>query len=372
MLKVGITGQAGFIGTHLFNYLSLRTNELILIPFDDKYFQDNEKLRSWVVKCDVILHLAAINRHDDQSVLYNTNIHLVNQLINVLEETDRKPHVIFSSSSQENRENKYGKSKKDGRNLFIKWAARNDAQFTGMIIPNVFGPFGNPYYNSVIATFCHQLTHSKEPQIETDGNLKLIYVQELAKEIYKIITSGTGSDEYHVPHTSEKRVSEILKILENFKVTYFEEGIIPELKDSFEVNLFNTFRSYFDLKSKYPVMLLKKTDERGFFVELAKLEIGGQISFSHTKPGITRGNHFHTRKIERFTVIKGEALIRLRRIGDSEVQDFYLSGDNPSYVDIPIWYTHNIANIGREELLTIFWVNEFYNENDPDTFFETV
>lgn len=372
MLKVGITGQAGFIGNHLFNYLSLRTKELIIIPFDDKYFHDDESLKSWTVQCDVIIHLAAINRHEDQSVLYDTNIQLVNQLINILEETHRTPHVIFSSSSQENRENEYGKSKKEGRDLFIKWAVRNDAQFTGMIIPNVFGPFGNPYYNSVIATFCYQLTHHNEPKIETDGNLKLIYVQELAEEIYKIVTSGKGSDEYHVLHTSEKKVSEILTLLEQFNVTYFESGIIPLFRDRFELNLFNTFRSYFDFKNKYPVILQKKTDERGFFVELAKLETGGQISFSSTKAGITRGNHFHTRKIERFTVIKGEAVIKMRRIGSSEVQDFHLSGDNPSYVDIPIWYTHNITNIGKEEMLTIFWINEFYNEDDPDTFFETV
>ena len=129
---------------------------------------------------------------------------------------------------------------------------------------------------------------------------------------------------------------------------------------------------YIDIKNHYPVKYIKNTDQRGAFVEVIRLNVGGQVSFSTTVAGITRGNHFHTRKIERFSVIKGNALIQLRQIGTTECFDLYLNGTEPSYVDMPVWYTHNIKNIGTEDLYTIFWINEFYDANDPDTFFETV
>jgi UDP-2-acetamido-2,6-beta-L-arabino-hexul-4-ose reductase len=251
MVKVGITGQSGFIGTHLYNYLSKKNIDLDIIPFEDSYFNDVSLLRSWVSKCDVIVHLAALNRHPDDSVIYSTNISLVKKLIDAMEVSGRTPHIIFSSSSQESRDNSYGKSKREGRELFINWARKNNALFTGMVIPNVFGPFGKPFYNSVVATFCYQLTHSEEPKIDIDGSLKLIYVNELADVIYRIITEKKSGEEFLVSHSYEKKVSEILKLLEEYKITYFEKGIMPGLNDQFEINLFSTFRPFSDLARSY-------------------------------------------------------------------------------------------------------------------------
>ena len=371
MFKIGITGQAGFVGTHLFNFLSLQQN-VTCIAFEDDFFKDQNILGNFVRQCDVIVHLAAMNRHNDPEVLYRTNIELVKQLISAIENVDVKPHVIFSSSTQEERDNIYGRSKKEGRTLFVNWAERNNASFTGLVIPNVFGPFGNRYYNSVIATFSHQLTHAEIPVIDNDGTLNLIYVSELVAEIWKIINENINQSIYTVPFTATKKVSEILELLKRFKIDYFENGIFPSLKDDFERNCFNTFRSYIDHKTFFPFHLTKHTDDRGSFVETVKLHQGGQVSFSTTKPEITRGNHFHTRKIERFAVIKGKARIDLRKIGTEEILSFELDGETPSYVDMPIWYTHNITNIGTEELYTIFWINEFFNPADPDTFFVAV
>jgi UDP-2-acetamido-2,6-beta-L-arabino-hexul-4-ose reductase len=269
----------------------------------------------------------------------------------------------------------YGRSKKEGRLLFEKWATNNNAKFTGLVIPNVFGPFGNPYYNSVIATFCHQLTRNEQPRIDVDGELKLIYVSELVAIIIAKICDTTDPENVSqliVPHTSTIKVSELLQKLEGFKYNYFEKGIIPDLNNAFDRNVFNTFLCYIDHKSFFPFHLKKNTDDRGSFVETVRLNSGGQVSFSTTVPGITRGNHFHTRKAERFAVIKGKALIELRRIGTTEVLAFELDGDQPSFVDMPIWHTHNIKNIGDEELYTIFWINEFFDPGDPDTFFENV
>ncbi len=270
--------------------------------------------------------------------------------------------------------------------MLAAWAEKNNAAFTGLVIPNVFGPFGHPYYNSVVATFCHQVTHNEQPKIEMDAVLKIIYIGELVNVVYEAVSgqrlavSGQSSvvsdqisaKEYKVPYTSEKKVSEILEQVIRFNTEYREKGIFPEIHDKFELNLFNTFRCYMNIDGHYPVKLSKNTDDRGSFVETIKTQLGGQVSFSTTKPGITRGNHFHTRKIERFAVIKGKARIQLRRIGTDKVINFELDGNEPSYVDMPIWFTHNITNIGEDELYTIFWINEFFDPGDPDTYYEAV
>jgi len=372
MPRIGITGQTGFIGTHLYNFFGLKNEEIERIPFEDSFFEDQSMLEEFVRKCDAIIHLAALNRHNDPQAIYDTNILLVNKLVNALEKTGSRPHILFSSSTQEERDNMFGKSKREGRNLLASWARKNNTPFTGLVIPNVFGPFGNPYYNSVVATFSHQLTHNEEPKIEIDAQLRLIYIGELVDIIYNLIRNKTADPEFKVPYTKEIKVSEILDLLKYYKSDYYEKSIIPDLSNSFERNLFNTFQAYFDIQSHFPVKLRLNTDERGSFVETMKTISGGQVSFSTTRPGVTRGNHFHTRKAERFAVIKGKARIRLRRIGTDRILNFDLDGTEPSFVDMPVWYTHNITNTGDEDLYTIFWINEFYNPDDPDTFFEVV
>ena len=377
-IKIGITGQPGFVGTHLYNYLGLHEG-VERVPFKDEFFDSKKALRDFVKQCDAIVHLAAMNRHPDPQVIYDTNILLVKKLINACEATGSTPHILFSSSTQEEKDNLYGKSKYEGRKLLESWAMKNNAHFTGFIIPNVFGPFGKPYYNSFIATFCYQLTHDEQPKIDVDGSVKLIYVGELVREIYDHIVlmskeekGLTIVDEVIIEHTSERKVSETLALLNSFKQNYLEKGIIPDLDNAFEGNLFNTFVTYIDFEKFFPFYLKQHADNRGSFVEVVKLNSGGQVSFSTTVPGITRGNHFHTRKAERFAVIKGKARIEFRRIGTDKILSFELDGNNPSFVDMPVWYTHNITNIGDEELYTIFWISEQFNAEDSDTFYEKV
>jgi len=371
MKKVGITGQAGFIGTHLFNFLKLE-KDIELIPFEDEFFYRNGTLEKFVSQCDAIVHLAAMNRHNIPQILYNKNIELVRRLISAMNKADVRPHVIFASSTQEDLDNPYGRSKKEGRKLLSIWAKERGAKFTGLIIPNVFGPFGNPYYNSVVATFSYQLTHAETPQILLDKEIGLLYVGNLVRKIYEIIVNEVEDNELRLSFDNKIYVSDILKKLTQYKEIYFQNGIIPKLKDAFDIDLFNTFRCYIDPDNFFPYRLKLNQDERGAFTEVLKTNIGGQFSFSSTKPGITRGNHFHTRKIERFVVIRGKAKIEMRRIGTNKVFSFELYGQNPAFVDMPIWYTHNITNIGNETLYTLFWINEFYDPNDADTFFEQV
>jgi UDP-2-acetamido-2,6-beta-L-arabino-hexul-4-ose reductase len=378
MIRVGITGQSGFVGTHLYNTLGLHPDKFKRITFEDSFFDDNEILAKFVSECDVVVHLAAMNRHNDQKVIFETNVELVQKLIAACETSSAKPHILFSSSTQEELNNLYGSSKREGRGLFEQWATKNGSSFTGFIIPNVFGPFGNPFYNSVVATFCHQLTHDATPRIDVDGELKLIYIGKLITDIIGVIESKANTNTAEViqkiivPHSYEIRVSGLLKKLTAIKDNYFKNGMIPDLGNSLEINLFHTFLTYVDHQSFFPFHLRLNTDDRGSFIETIRLNSGGQVSFSTTKPGITRGNHFHTRKAERFAVIKGNARIEIRRIGTNNKLTFELDGSSPSFVDMPLWFTHNITNIGKEELYTIFWVNEFFDPADPDTYFEQV
>lgn len=379
MIRIGITGQAGFVGSYLYNALGLYPDNFLRVDFKDDYFQSEKILQDFVCQCDIVVHLAALNRHNDPNIIYQTNIKLVKQLIDVCETSNSKPHILFSLSTQEANDNLYGRSKKEGRNLFEMWAVKNNAKFSGFIIPNLFGPFGNPYYNSVVSTFCYQLTHNETPKIEVDREIKLVYVGELVNKMINNIklsqSEGVGKpiiesvDSLSSTHVT---ISELLEILKNYKTQYFDNGEIPALTTEFQVNLFNTFVTYIDHSSFFPFKLKINTDTRGVFVETIKLNSGGQVSFSTTIPGITRGNHFHTRKDERFAVVRGKARIELRRIGTKEKISFDLNGNQPTFVDMPIWYTHNITNIGDEDLYTIFWINEHFNANDPDTYFEKV
>ena len=376
MLRIGITGQSGFIGTHLLNTLSLCPDKYSIVPFTREYFSIKAKLNSFVSRCDIIVHLAALTRHNPPELIYQQNIALVDGLIQATEQTNSSPCIIFASSIQEESASIYGKSKRVGRELFEKWAIKNNASFTSLIIPNVFGPFGDVHFNSVIATFCHQLTHIETPKIDIDGEMKLIYVAELIKEIIELVNQVSSQKPsvkmITVPHTSQIKVSELLKILTEFKTGYFEKGEIPAIDQLFQRNLFNTFLTYIDHTSFFPFLLKSHPDQRGNFTEIAKFNSGGQVCFSTTVPGKTRGNHFHTRKAERFIIIKGKAIVQLRRIGTSNVLNFEFSSDQLAFIDIPIWFTHNITNIGDEDLYTIFRVNEFFDSSDPDIYFQDV
>ena len=371
ILKVGITGYSGFIGYHLSTRLKQFPNKYALIKFDKIFFQDSHTslLDNFVSKCDVIFHLAAINRCDNQQELYDVNINLTKKLLDSAKRTNSLPYFVFSSSTQENKKNSYGKSKLFARDLFKKWSKINNSSFAGLIIPNVFGPFSKPFHNSVVSTFSHQLINNLKPNIIEDKSVNLIYINNLIDIFIDVIDNKPNNHSLEIKHTKSVKVSEILKTLNLFKNTYYTNQNIPRLSSTFLLNLFNTFRSYIDHKNFFPREYKSNLDNRGNFVELMRSDIGGQSSFSTTNKKITRGNHFHTRKIERFSVLKGKAIIELRKIGTDEVISFKLNGKRPSFVDMPVFYTHNITNIGDETLYTAFWINEPYNANDPDTYY---
>lgn len=368
-MKIAVTGISGFIGTHLKNYLSTK-EDVEVRGIHRNEFSNSELLKSIVAESDVIIHLAAVNRHDDQDQLYDINISLVKSLVEASSQTNNTPYIIFSSSSQENSENQYGRSKLEGQKLLEKWTKANRGKYTGLVIPNVFGPFGKPFYNSVVATFCHQIARGEQPIIKEDKVIQLIYVNELVENIWNLINYPQYG-RVRLKQQFEIRVSELLNILNNFGNKYLTQNELPLMHYPFELALFCTFRCYIP-EGVYPIKLNKNVDNRGVFVEIMRNNSGGQFSFSTTKPGITRGNHFHTRKFERFAVIKGQAVIKMRRIDCLDVIEYNLDGENPSFVDMPVWHTHNITNVGNQELITLFWINEPFDPADSDTFYLNV
>ncbi len=369
-LKVGITGMAGFVGAHLRDRLK-REESVEVLPFQDSYYENPDQFIDFVKNADAIVHLAGVNR-DEPEVIYNKNVELMEKLLEFVDASGNKPYILFSSSTQIDRDNEYGRGKKKAMELLGKWSKVNNTPAVSMVIPNVFGDNGRPFYNSVVATFCHQVTHGEEPTVMKDGQMALIYINSLVDDIYDLIKSPpNGYKVEYISPRAELKVSELLGLLNKFKDFYYDNGMVPEIRTDLERDLYNTFITYMD-EVDWQRNLKLNTDLRGSFVEVFKFEKCGQVSFSTTKPGITRGNHYHIRKNEKFCVVSGNASIKLRRIGTDKVIEYKVSGHKPSWVEMPIYYTHNISNTGDTELVTLFWINEHFNPDDPDTYYEEV
>ena len=244
-VRVGITGQSGFVGTNLYDFLG-RQKDIERVPFAGEYFKDESALQHFVSECDVIVHLAAISRHTDGQLMYDTNMRLVRQLIAAMEAVNAKPHVLFASTTHESRDTLYHASKRDGRRLLDEWSMRNGGRFTCMLLPNTFGPLGKPFYNSVVSTFCCQIASGETPKIMVDAPVQLIYIDDLCQELHKVITGKiTGGLCSPAPGT-EKKVSEILAILQRLKPLCQSHTNLPCPADKFEDNLFNTLKFYMD------------------------------------------------------------------------------------------------------------------------------
>lgn len=366
MITVGITGAGGLIGFHLQAYLSSRKDVSVTCAAR-AVFDDADAMDAFVSGVDVVVHLAYINRGSDAEVA-QANPDMARRLVEACERTGRVKQIAFSSSTQMHRDNVYGRSKRDCAGIFRQWADNHDAVFSNIIFPHVFGEYGKPFSNSVVSTFCYQLAHQEQPRIDHDGELELLHAQDAAALIHACIGQKRDGD---IPISGTKlRVSDMLARLSGM-VERYAGGVIPDVRDALSLRLFNTYRSYL-FPHHYPVRLALHADERGELFEAVKTDNGGQAFMSTTRPGITRGNHFHYHKVERFLVVRGEAVIALRRLGTDEVVEFQVSGAEPRYVDIPTLCTHNIRNVGDGDLLTLFWSHEIFDPDRPDTFHEPV
>ncbi|MDC6466083.1 NAD-dependent epimerase/dehydratase family protein [Flavobacteriaceae bacterium] len=368
-MRILISGHNGFLGRHLQRGL-LTINHNYSIIFLTKSDFQSVNLNNKVNHNDIIFHFAGVNRDISDKVVVEKNELINKTLFNTLEKIKFSGKLFFTSSIQENLNTQYGIAKKDARINFSNQSKELGYVFHGLISPNLFGPFCKPDYNSFIATFCFNINNSKEIKIIKDNKIPLIYVNDFISKLLNSIESDNEINLNDITH--KKTVSEVLLLLKKFNEIYLQKGNYPNLESHFELNLFNTFMSYIDIKSFFPKKYKVHEDIRGSFTELIRTNSKGQSSVSITQKNETRGNHYHTRKVERFSVIKGKALIKIREVLSSELIEFKLSGKTPMYIDIPIWNTHNIKNIGDEELITMFWINEHYEDKTADTFIENV
>lgn len=338
------------------------------VPFQDSLFESPTMLAEFLGRCDALVHLAALNRHDDADELYRTNVGLVDKLIHALEASGSRPHVLFVSSVQEELDNAYGRSKRDGRERLAKWCRTAGARFTGLIVPNVFGPFCRPFYNSVVATFCYQVATGGEPEVHVDRVLDLLYVDDLVRTIVDVIRDCVDDDAHRVAHSTCCQVSDILRRLRSFDHAYRQAGVLPDLADDLDLCLFGTYLSH-QPQGRYPSPLTVHTDARGSFTELLRCHGRSQVSCSTTLPGVRRGGHYHTRRVERFCVVRGEAAVRIRALAGTAETEFLLTGRDPAYIDIPPFHVHDLTNVGEDEMLCLFWINGFFDPTQPDTCF---
>lgn len=366
-MKIGITGYEGLIGWHQRVYLKTIGGDHEIRLANRETFKQPELLAEFVKGLDAMIHLAGMNRGEDAEV-EATNSVLARDLVTACDQTDSRPFVVYANSTHQDRDTAYGRGKRMAAEIFHTWAGERNVGFANLILPHVFGEFGKPFYNSVVSTFCHQLARNETPKILTDGDLELLYVQDVVAQCWKTIQDNQQGN-IRMKGIGMK-VSELLQRLTDMRDRY-QMMVMPQLDTTLDVRLFNTLRSYM-FPAHYPVRLNLHSDARGSLFEVVKSDSGGQVFMSTTHPGITRGNHFHTRKVERFLVASGEADIRLRKLFSDEVISFKVRGDDPSYVDIPTFHTHHITNTGQTELVTLFWTNEIFNPADPDTFPELV
>jgi UDP-2-acetamido-2,6-beta-L-arabino-hexul-4-ose reductase len=367
-----ITGSSGFLGKNLCEHL-LQRKDIVLKKFDLE--NSIEELKEFVADSDVIFHLAGVNRPEKIEDFETGNIGFTQTILNFVREYTRKPHIIFSSSVQATLDNPYGKSKKHAEQILENAAENNEIKLSIFRLINLFGKWSRPNYNAVTSTFCYNIANDLPIQInDPNYSFDLAYVDDVITAFVSEMTEQPKRKGYHVEESAipykNITVGELAE-----RIRFFHEMqttlMIPDFSDRFNQQLYATYLSYVP-KEHWEYGTEIKMDHRGNLAELVKSKFFGQMFVSKTKPGITRGNHYHHTKTEKFMVISGEAVIRFRHIHDTKIIEFQVKGDDYRIVEIPPGYTHSITNTGTTELITLFWSSEIFDTNNTDTFFVPV
>lgn len=355
-MRVLVTGAAGFLGWHT-RVRAAATTPHEVVAVDREEWADLAALASGV---DAVVHLAGINRASDDEVR-DGNVRLAEELAAALPPTVRA--IVYANSVQAGNGTPYGDGKARAAEVLRAAAERTGATFTDVVLPNLFGEHGRPAYNSFVATFAHKVVADEVPEV-VDREVELLHAQDAAQVLLSGLEGPGG-----VVHPRGTPAT-VAGVLETFRSQFavYRTGEIPELRTRFDLALFNTLRAAM-FPRFYPMPLTWRTDERGGLVEVVRAHGSpGQTFLSHTRPGVTRGQHFHLRKTERFVVVAGEARIALRRALTDEVVAFDVTGAEPVVVDMPTGWAHNITNTGSGELTTVFWTSELFDPEDPDTY----
>lgn len=369
--RIVITGADGFVGRNLRHHLQRREGlDVQLITSGDTAASRREKLAG----ADLVYHLAGCNRPPHPDEFARVNRGFTEQLVEELTALGTHPPIVFSSSTQAALDNPYGVSKREAEDVLAQYAGAHGVPVYLYRLTNVFGKWSRPNYNSVVSTFCHNIAHDLPIQInDPNAQLRLIYIDDVVRHFVSHLDGvheASGPIYCEAGPIFEITLQELADRIQGFRQSRTSLRL-PDLGDRLTKYLYTTYLSYLE-PDDFAYDLVERTDERGKLVELLKSEHAGQIFVSSTHPGITRGNHFHHTKVEKFCVLKGEAEIRFRQIDADDVITYRVSGDRIQVVDIPPGYTHNIQNVGDEEMVVLFWANEVFDPQQPDTYAQTV
>jgi UDP-2-acetamido-2,6-beta-L-arabino-hexul-4-ose reductase len=367
MSVVVVTGAAGFVGRNLMAELSNQKQHEVL-PFD---IDANEsELEAALIRADFVFHLAGVNRPQNNSEFDTGNRGFTGHVLELLERHGRAVPVVITSSIQAALENPYGVSKRGAEEEAFAWAKRTGGRAIVYRLPNLFGKWCRPNYNSVTATFCYNIAHGLPIQVnDPDKKLELVYIADLLEEFLLALAGSphVGDDGFcFVPTVHSVTLQGLADMLTAFRSSR-DTLVLPDFGSAFARALYATYVSYIP-EGEFAYKPEMKHDNRGWLTELIKQPGFGQIFVSRTKPGITRGNHWHHTKVEKFIVIEGEAVIRFRKVGGDEVYDYPVSGSELSIVDIPTGYTHSITNVGSTDVITLFWSDEVFDPAHTDTY----
>lgn len=365
-MKILITGSNGFIGKNLISHLK-EINDLEIITFDVE--DDFSKIESNIDSIDFIFHLAGINRPTDVKEFYEGNTDLTKKIVDLIK--DKNIPILITSSIQATKDNDYGKSKK----LAEDYIKENLTNYYIYRLHNVFGKWCKPNYNSVTATFCHNVANNLEITVnDRSTELTLIYIDDIIYEFINVLNGNKPSEEvdnyYYINPRYNVTLGYIADSIYSFKES-MESIYVPNTGNEFIKKLYSTYISYLPLE-KTVTKATKNVDERGSFTELVRTKENGQVSISFSKKGITRGNHYHHTKLERFIVVKGKAKISFSSIINDNKYSIEVSDENIQIITIPVGYTHNIKNIGDGEMILVIWCNELFDKDRPDTYFKKV
>ncbi len=382
-MNILITGAKGFVGRNLVETLKNikdGRDKSFGIDFELGIFEydidtDETLLDKYAKECDFVFHLAGVNRPKDEKEFMEGNFGFTSVLLDLLKKHGNKAPILITSSIQAALDNPYGISKKAGEDLIFAYGRENGAKTFVYRLPNVFGKWCRPNYNSAVATFCHNIARDLPITVNDPSHMMtLVYVDDVVAEFISALKSEENreGDYCKVPVEHKITLGGITQLLESF-ANQPKTLVMPEIPDnSFAKKLYSTYLSYLP-KEKVSFPLKMNEDARGSFTELLKTENCGQFSVNISKPGITKGQHWHNTKWEFFIVVSGRALIQQRKIGTDEVLNFEVSGEKIEAVHMLPGYTHNIINLSKtEDLITLMWANERFNPEKPDTFFEVV
>lgn len=374
-MKILVTGANGFIGKNLIAELNNKGYSDIL---ECTRSTDRAVLNEFTKECEFVFHLAGVNRPQDEREFMEGNFGFTSELLELLKKHNNKSPVLITSSIQAERDNPYGMSKKAVEDLLFQYSEETGVKTIVYRLSNIFGKWSRPSYNTVVATYCHNITRGLEIQINNpDAKLNLCYIDDVLEEFIKALDGNpTNEGNYSlVPLTYNIRLEELAEIIKGFKESR-ENLSIPNMNNELTKKLYSTYLSFLP-EDQFSYELKMNVDNRGSFTEFIRTIESGQVSVNISKYGITKGNHWHHTKNEKFLVVSGNGVVRFRKLvtdgnNKGEVIEYYVSGNKLEVIDIPTGYIHNIENLGDTDMVTIMWANECFNPEKPDTYFEEV